>query len=302
MVVPTVPVAGRSAVAVLLHRPDLPVSRALRADGHGRRTAAPAPRLGDGGAAVRRLAGGPRRGTRAGSTRHTARACSRSFSPPAPVVAVVMGARDRTRGEHAAPPSRTGSGCSSCSTERRSGSSRPTPTDGAARQPSLARADRSDRGTAGPRRELQLTRRPRPGQCRPRRPRLASGREDIGRYRYLRPDGTITWVPSTAPRSGPPTEVTRWLGSVSDVTDQVEADALLADSERRYRSVVATMAEGVVLQDADGASSPPTTRPAGCWASSSSRCWAAARSSPRWRAVREDGSDFPAAERPRRWL
>ncbi len=82
---------------------------------------------------------------------------------------------------------------------------------------------------------------------------LETGEPYAGRYRYLRPDGSVRWVDTatTAIRNldGTPS---RWLGSVTDVTEQVEASQLLRSSERRYRSVVATMAEGVLLQDAEG--------------------------------------------------
>jgi diguanylate cyclase (GGDEF)-like protein/PAS domain S-box-containing protein len=128
---------------------------------------------------------------------------------------------------------------------------------------------------------------------------LAEGREYTGRYRYLRPDGTVRWVDTaaTAIRAADGT-VTRWLGSVSDVTGQVEAGSLLADSERRYRSVVATMAEGVVLQDADGVI--VTANDAACrvLGLEVEQMLGGSSIDPRWRAVREDGSDFPTAERP----
>ncbi len=74
-----------------------------------------------------------------------------------------------------------------------------------------------------------------------------------GRYRYLRDDGTVRWVDTTttALRTSDG-RASRWLGSVTDVTEQVEAASRLRTSERHYRSVVASMAEGVMLQDAEG--------------------------------------------------
>ena len=73
---------------------------------------------------------------------------------------------------------------------------------------------------------------------------------------------------------------------------------LLADSERRYRSVVATMAEGVVLQDAEGVI--VTANEAACrvLGLELEQMLGGRSVDPHWRAVREDGSDFPAAERP----
>ena len=128
---------------------------------------------------------------------------------------------------------------------------------------------------------------------------LVGGREWSSRYRYDRPDGKVTWVDSTALAiRGSDGTVTRWLGSVTDVTDQVEAQRRLADSESRYRSVVATMAEGVVLQDAEGVI--VTANDAACrvLGLELEQLLGGRSVDPRWRAVREDGSDFPAAERP----
>jgi diguanylate cyclase (GGDEF)-like protein/PAS domain S-box-containing protein len=82
---------------------------------------------------------------------------------------------------------------------------------------------------------------------------IATGSEFSARYRYLRPDGEVTWVDATAVAVlGADGTVTRWLGSVTDVSDQVTAQRMLTSSERRYRSVVSAMAEGVLLQDPDG--------------------------------------------------
>ena len=82
---------------------------------------------------------------------------------------------------------------------------------------------------------------------------IAAGREWSGRFRYLRPDGEVSWVDvaAVAVRDAGG-EVSRWHGSVTDVTDMVLSQSRLAESEQRYRSVVATMAEGVVLQDPAG--------------------------------------------------
>ena len=131
MAVPTVPVALATAVAVLLHRPELPVIRALRAQG----TAGLLLRRHLGWAlAVPPLAGWlVVRGERpAGSTRPTDRACSRFCSPPARWSPSCW-APGRPRGVSTpARRSRTGNGCSTCWTARRSASSRPTPTDAVA--------------------------------------------------------------------------------------------------------------------------------------------------------------------------
>ena len=301
MVVPTVPVALASAVAVLLHRPDLPVSRALRAEGTA-------------GELLRRHLGWAMavppflgwlvvRGEQAGL-----------FDPAygqgllalvltaGTVVAVVLGARTAARGEHARTAVED--------RERLQFLLDGTPvgifeTDADGRRRYVNRRWRELTGVAGDGAadsenwDSVLHPEDRARVEAEWQAALASGSEYTGRYRYLRPDGSITWVDTagTAIRAADGT-VTRWLGSVSDVTDQVEAELLLADSERRYRSVVATMAEGVVLQDADGVI--VTANDAACrvLGLELEQMLGGRSIDPRWRAVREDGSDFPAAERP----
>jgi diguanylate cyclase (GGDEF)-like protein/PAS domain S-box-containing protein len=84
----------------------------------------------------------------------------------------------------------------------------------------------------------------------------------------------------------------------SDITRNKELERELSLSESRYRSVLAAMREGVVFQDAQGAVvtinsaarrmlglSPDGDEREGCSPSS-------------WRAIREDGSPYPASEQP----
>jgi diguanylate cyclase (GGDEF)-like protein/PAS domain S-box-containing protein len=128
------------------------------------------------------------------------------------------------------------------------------------------------------------------------------GRDFVGRYRYLRPDGSVCWVDATATAlRDDEGNVTRWLGSITDANDQVLVAARLEASEQRYRSVVTTMAEGVVLQDAEGAvvtSNDAASRLLGL--SAEELLGKGSVAAPTERAIREDGSDFPAHERPAR--
>lgn len=83
-----------------------------------------------------------------------------------------------------------------------------------------------------------------------------------------------------------------------DVTERRAAEHKLAESEARYRSVVTSMAEGVVFQAADGSIisvNPAAERIEG-------RTFAEMlghdSDDPMWAATREDGSPFPGEEHP----
>ncbi len=85
---------------------------------------------------------------------------------------------------------------------------------------------------------------------------------------------------------------------VRDVTERKLALRALRESDDRYRSVVNTMSEGVVLQDATGAivffnpsASKMLTVPASELTGKTSEGYD-------WRAIREDGRDFPGSEHP----
>jgi diguanylate cyclase (GGDEF)-like protein/PAS domain S-box-containing protein len=83
-----------------------------------------------------------------------------------------------------------------------------------------------------------------------------------------------------------------------DITERKRTEQELRENEERYRSVVAAMAEGIVIQSADGriiAANRSAERILGL-----SLDQLSGRSSidPRWQAVREDGTPFPGDEHP----
>jgi PAS domain S-box-containing protein len=72
----------------------------------------------------------------------------------------------------------------------------------------------------------------------------------------------------------------------------------LADSEERYRSVIAAMSEGVVMQDADGAILACNASAERLLGLSAKQLAGRSSLDPRWRAIHPDGSPFPGETHP----
>ncbi len=70
--------------------------------------------------------------------------------------------------------------------------------------------------------------------------------------RIVRPDGTIRRVESEASPAVPGAIPVRYVGTVLDVTDRFDANAVLRESEARVRSLMELTREGIWSVDADG--------------------------------------------------
>ncbi len=86
--------------------------------------------------------------------------------------------------------------------------------------------------------------------------------------------------------------------SLHEITDRKRAEDELRRSEARYRSVITAMAEGIVVQNADGrivACNLSANRILGLQENQINGGFS---TDPSWRAIREDGSPFPGEEHP----
>lgn len=138
--------------------------------------------------------------------------------------------------------------------------------------------------------------------------------------RIRRPDGEVRWLRITGEvRFDARGAAMRIRGAAHDVSEDVArreaaaralaaerervaqaqgAERALADSEARFRTVIESVDDGIVLQDATGAIrlwNPAAERILGV---SGDQLLGRTSMDPRWRAVREDGSEFPGEEHP----
>ncbi len=88
------------------------------------------------------------------------------------------------------------------------------------------------------------------------------------------------------------------MSRVLDVTAARSAERALRESEERYRSVVASLHEGVILQAADGQILAFNQTASDIFGIGQEAALGETSTSRDWGTIREDGSDFPGEEHP----
>jgi PAS domain-containing protein len=116
-------------------------------------------------------------------------------------------------------------------------------------------------------------------------------REFLMEYRLRHADGEFRWLLDNGiPRFDNQGLFLGYVGSCIDITDRKQGEEILRKSERKYRQLYETMAQGVVYHASDG--NITSANPAAQRILSVSLDQMQGRTSldPRWSTIREDGS------------
>ena len=127
----------------------------------------------------------------------------------------------------------------------------------------------------------------------------ADGRQIDLEYRIVRPDGETRHLHEIAEiKRGEIGAEEVYFGTVQDISEQKRIEDELRESEERHRSVVAAMADGVVLQDRSGTIRAANVSAARILGMTPDQIMGRTSMDPRWRAIREDGEPFPGDTHP----
>jgi PAS domain S-box-containing protein len=83
-----------------------------------------------------------------------------------------------------------------------------------------------------------------------------------------------------------------------DIVRRERAEAALRESESRYRSVIASLSEGIVLQDRSGAVQTCNDSAERILGLSADQLMGSTSFDPRWHTIHEDGRPFPSEDHP----
>jgi PAS domain S-box-containing protein len=92
--------------------------------------------------------------------------------------------------------------------------------------------------------------------------------------------------------------ITNVIAAICDITERKQAEVYLRESEQRYRSVIETAAEGIVLQQTDGSIFTCNASAERILGITASQMMGLTSVDPLWCSIHEDGSPFPGEQHP----
>jgi hypothetical protein len=132
------------------------------------------------------------------------------------------------------------------------------------------------------------------------RDELLKGHMHVCEFRIKTRDGLTRWLsdhgqPVWDEEQG---RVVCIYGAIKDVTERRMAEEALRESEERYRSIITTMNEGVILHDKDGAIREWNTRAKNMLGRTTEKLLGQTSVDSNWRAIHEDGKPFAGINHP----
>lgn len=124
------------------------------------------------------------------------------------------------------------------------------------------------------------------------------GQSAIAVYRVRHKDGSWRWIESVLTNLIEEPSVRSIAINFRDVTERKNAADALRQSEARYRSLVSSLDEGVVLQDANAVILAMNASAQRILGLTEAQMMERDSFDPRWRAIHEDGSLFPGEMHP----
>lgn len=127
---------------------------------------------------------------------------------------------------------------------------------------------------------------------------VASGNDWEHEFTVVTRSGVRKHVHALARAKKGEDDVVAWTGVFTDVSTRKKFEAWFTESESKFRTLYETSPTGVVYQDATGKitdANPAAQRILGL---TFDQMQGRSSIDPRWRAIREDGSDFPGDEHP----
>jgi len=134
--------------------------------------------------------------------------------------------------------------------------------------------------------------------CRFCKQLLATGAPQTCELRLRKQDETVFWANLAATAAPDADGAPVYRVVMSDVTERKRAEEVRQESEKRYRTLFETMAQGVVYQTAEGyisAANPAAERILGL---SLDQMRGKTSLDPSWRSIHEDGSPFAGEDHP----
>jgi PAS domain S-box-containing protein len=119
-----------------------------------------------------------------------------------------------------------------------------------------------------------------------------------GIYKVLTRTGENRWVQTSSRPIKKGDRIVGVQGILTDVTERRLAEDALRESEEKHRTLFETMAQGVVYQEASGNIISANSAAERILGLTLDQMMGRTSMDPRWKAVREDGSDFPGDTHP----